>query len=106
MSNSSYEPHPDQSEGTMMSASADDTTAHPKLSGRLDDPSSDLRTDPRLKPRLRAALAAFGLDAPAGPPPFDRTAAPEAIAEFVGQNHVGFGGLYEALPNDLPGGRR
>ena len=103
MSNSSYRPHSGQPEGAMMSASADDTTVHPKLSGRLDDPGRDLRTDPRLKPRLRAALAAFGLDAAAGPPPIDRTAAPEAIVEFVGESHAGFGGLYEALPNDLPG---
>ena len=103
MSNSSYGPHSGQPEGAMMSASADDTTVHPKLSGRLDDPGRDLRTDPRLKPRLRAALAAFGLEAAAGPPPIDRTAAPEAIVEFVGESHAGFGGLYEALPNDLPG---
>ncbi len=103
MSNISYGPHSGQPEGAMMSASADDTTVHPKLSGRLDDPGRDLRTDPRLKPRLRAALAAFGLDAAAGPPPIDRTAAPEAIVEFVGESHAGFGGLYEALPNDLPG---
>ena len=103
MSNSSYEPHSGQPEGAMMSASADDTTAHPKLAGRHDDPGRDLRTDPRLKPRLRAALAAFGLDAAAGPPPIDRTAAPEAIAEFVGGSHAAFNGLYEALPNDLPG---
>ena len=86
MSNSSYGPHSGQPEGAMMSASADDTTVHPKLSGRLDDPGRDLRTDPRLKPRLRAALAAFGLDAAAGPPPIDRTAAPEAIVEFVGES--------------------
>ena len=52
---------------------------------------------------MRAALAAFGLDAAAGPPPIDRTAAPEAIAEFVGGSHAAFNSLYEALPNDLPG---
>ncbi len=103
MSNNSHEPHSGQPQGAVMSASVNDTTTHPKLSGRLDDPSRDLRTDPRLKPRLRAALAAFGLDAPAAASPIDRTAPPEAIAELVGQNHVGFGGLYEALPNDLPG---
>jgi acetyl esterase/lipase len=103
MSNSSYEPDEGQLEGAMMSTSTDTTTAYPKLAGRHDDPDRDLRTDPRLKPRLRAALAAFGLDAAAGPPPIDRTAAPEAIAEFVGGSHAAFNGLYEALPNDLPG---
>ena len=39
MSNSSYEPHSGQPEGAMMAASADDTTAHPKLAGRHDDPT-------------------------------------------------------------------
>jgi acetyl esterase len=77
--------------------------SHSKQQGRLHDPAMDLRTDPRMKPRLLAALAAFGLDAAAGPPPIDRTATPESVAELVGQQHAGFGGLYEALPNDLPG---
>ena len=86
-----------------MSASANDTTVNPKLSGRLDDPGRDLRTDSRLKPRLRAALEAFGLAAAAGPPPFDRTAAPETINEFVGASHGAFNGLYAALPNELAG---
>jgi acetyl esterase/lipase len=57
-----------------------------------------------LHPGLRAALAAFGLDGHAAPPPFDRrSAAPEAIAQFVGEAHAGFEGLYAALPADWPG---
>ena len=103
MSISSHESHSNQPEAAIVSASNNDSTVHPKLSGRLDDPNRDLRTDPRLKPRLRAALAAFGLDAAAESPLIDRTATPEAITEVIRQNHVGFNGLYEALPNDLPG---
>jgi acetyl esterase/lipase len=71
--------------------------------GRLADPDVELRTDPRLHPGLRAALAAFGLDGHAAPPPFDRSAAPEAIAQFVGESHAGFEALYAALPADWPG---
>jgi len=70
--------------------------------GRLADPDIELRTDPRLHPGLRAGLAAFGLDGRAAPAPFDRTAPPEAVAEFVGQSHAGFEGLYAAVPSDWP----
>lgn len=78
-------------------------TGRVKLEGRLADPGRDLRTDPRTDPRLLAALAAYGLDAPAAPPPIDRSAGPAAIAEFVGAADAGFEGLYAAMPNDLPG---
>jgi acetyl esterase len=71
--------------------------------GRLADPDVELRTDPRLHPGLRAALAAFGLDGRAVPPPFDRSAPAEAIAQFVGESHAGFEALYAAMPADWPG---
>lgn len=71
--------------------------------GRLADPDVELRDDPRLHPGLRAGLAAFGLDGQAAPPPFDRSAAPEAIAAFVGEIHAGFEGLYAVVPADWPG---
>lgn len=71
--------------------------------GRLADTTVELRNDPRLHPRLLAALSAFGLDGRAADPPFDRSAPPEAVAEVVGQAHAGFEGLYAALPNDWPG---
>ena len=77
-------------------------TQHARQEGRLGDPDVELRNDPRLHPRLRAALAAVGLDGHAAPPPMDRSAPPEAIAEFVGQAHAGFEGLYAALPNEWP----
>jgi acetyl esterase/lipase len=85
-----------------MTAAADQA-ARARHEGRLADPARDLRTDPRTDPALLAALAAFGLDAAAGPPPLDRSAGPAAIAEFVGGAEAAFEGLYAALPNDLPG---
>jgi acetyl esterase len=73
------------------------------LPGRLGDPSLDLRTDPRAKPDLVAALAAFGLDGPAAEPPLTREAGPEAVAEAVGGLHDAFTALYANVPLDLPG---
>lgn len=86
-----------------MTVSATGTAEHPKHVGRLNDPEMDLRTDPRMDPRLLAALAAFGLDAAAAPPPFRRGDPSESVAAFIGEAEAGFEGLYEALPNDLPG---
>jgi acetyl esterase/lipase len=83
-----------------------ETTQDPALTarreGRLADPSIELRTDPRLHPRLRAALAAFGLDGHAAAAPIGRGAPAEQVAEFVGQSHAAFEGLYAALPWEWP----
>ena len=79
-----------------------DPVVQARREGRLADPDVELRTDPRLHPRLLAALAAFGLDGRAAGPPFDRSAGPDAVAEFVGASHAGFEGLYAALPNEWP----
>jgi len=85
-----------------MTASTD-LTVRAKREGRLAEADRDLRSDPRTDPRLLAVLAAYGLDAPAAPPPLDRSAGSAAIAEFVGAADAAFEGLYAALPNDLPG---
>lgn len=58
-----------------------------------------------LHPGLRAGLTAFGLDGHAAPPPFDRGADTEAVAEFVGEAHAAFEGLYAAVPWEWPGER-
>ncbi|GLZ44007.1 hypothetical protein Acsp06_01920 [Actinomycetospora sp. NBRC 106375] len=79
------------------------TDVPPTLPGRLGDPSLDLRTDPRAKPDLVAALAAFGLDGPAAPPPVTRADGPAAVSEAVGALHDGFSAVYAAVPLDLPG---
>ncbi|GAA4812715.1 alpha/beta hydrolase [Actinomycetospora chlora] len=79
------------------------TDAGPSLPGRLGDPSLDLRSDPRTKPDLLAALAAFGLDGPAAAPPVTREAGPDAVAQAVEGLHDGFSAIYANVPLDLPG---
>jgi acetyl esterase len=49
--------------------------------GRLADPSVELRTDPRLHPGLRAALAGFEMDGHAPPAPLDRAAGIHGFAQ-------------------------
>src|SRR5438309_6228687 len=78
-------------------------TVQARQEGRRGAPDVELRTDPRLHPGLRAGLAAFGLDGRAAPAPFDRSAGPEAIAEFVGASNAAFEGLYAAVPGERPG---
>src|SRR5579862_3271721 len=83
--------------------SHDPAAGEARREGRLADPSVELRTDPRLHPGLRAVLATYGLDGHAAPPPLDRSADPEAVAEFVGACHTAFEGLYAAMPAEWPG---
>lgn len=63
----------------------------------------DLRTDPRLKPRLREALTAFGLDGPAAGSTVTRSDPLARQLEATAEQDAGFEGLYAALPADLPG---
>jgi acetyl esterase/lipase len=63
----------------------------------------DLRAEPRVNPRLLAALAAFGLDAAAAPAPFGRDVSAGVLDDFITKSEAAFEGLYEALPNALPG---
>lgn len=83
--------------------SAGQAAAGTRPAGRLADPGMGPGTDPRIDPRLLAVLAAFGLDAAAAPPPLTRETPVEELSEFIGQAEAGFEGLYEALPNELPG---
>lgn len=82
---------------------SDPATMKAKQVGRLADPSMDLRTDPRMNPRLRSAMAEFGLDAAAEVPNISRTAPIEKIAEAVGQWDEGNEALYAGVPTGLPG---
>jgi acetyl esterase len=79
------------------------TTGQARREGRLADPSVELRTDRRLHPGLRVAFATFEMDGHAAPPPLDRSAGAEAVAEFVGGAHAAFEGLYAVLPSEWPG---
>lgn len=71
--------------------------------GRLGDPEACAGTDTRTNPRLRSALAAFGLDARAASPDASRSSSPRELASVVAESHAAFGGLYQALPNSVPG---
>ena len=60
-------------------------------------------TDPRIDRRLRAVMIQFGLGDLAPNPETTRTHGEQELMASVRASHEGFGGLYEALPNDLPG---
>ena len=72
------------------------------LPGRLGRPELELGSDPRSDPRMVAALAPFGLDKAAAPPPVDPEAPREALLEFCAAAEAGFEGLLGALAADLP----
>lgn len=70
--------------------------------GRLGDPASNLGTDPRTDPRLRAALTAFGLDAHPQPVPLTVTSPREHLLGFCAAAEEGFEGLFAACAAGLP----
>ncbi len=84
-----------------MTTTSAPTTGTP-LPGRLGDPAAEYRTDPRADRRLREALAGFGLDAPAAPPPLPPDAPLEARLAFVRGAHDAFEGLYAAVAAQEP----
>jgi acetyl esterase len=57
-----------------MTTTSNKDTSQATLPGRLGHPDLELRTDPRSDPRMVAALAAFGMDTAAAPPPMDSSA--------------------------------
>ncbi len=76
-------------------------TDREKLPGRLGDPTSTLRSDPRTDPRTVAALAPFGLDVAGAPPPVGPDAPLEARLEFISGAEAGFEGVFAALMDGL-----
>ena len=68
-------------------------TGPPFLPGRLGDPDSSLKTDPRADPRLVAALAKFGLDEAATPGPVTAESPLGEILEFCAAAETGFHGF-------------
>jgi acetyl esterase/lipase len=69
-----------------------------RSNAKSDGPCSD----PRTRPELARVLAEFGLGAKAADPELDHDDF-DAVYRWVGEAHDGFEGLYEALPNELPG---
>ena len=74
----------------------------PNLPGRLGSPNMLMRDDPRIDPRLPAALAPFELDGEAAPAPFGLEATLEARLEFASAAEPGFEGLFAALMTNVP----
>ena len=69
----------------------------PILPGRLGTPNLIMRDDPRLDPRIAAALAPFELDGAAPPSPVPMDAPREAKLEFCAGAEPGYEGLFVAL---------
>lgn len=77
------------------------TTELPILPGRLGDPSSLIKSDPRADPRLVAALATVGLDGAPEPAPVNSESSIEELLEFCRAAETGFDGLFELLAAGL-----
>ncbi|MEM8856817.1 MAG: alpha/beta hydrolase fold domain-containing protein [Chloroflexota bacterium] len=72
------------------------------LPGRLGTPGMLLRDDPRVDPRIPAALAPFELDGEAAPAPFGLDAPLEDRIAFASEAEPGFEGLFAALMTSVP----
>ena len=72
-----------------MTTTSDKDTSQATLPGRLGHPDLELRTDPRSDPRMVAALATFGMDTAAAPPPMDSSAPRETLLEFCAAAETG-----------------
>jgi acetyl esterase len=79
------------------------TPTQPRREGRLANPAITPATDPRLDPRLRKVMIDNGMGELAASPATTRADGMQQIAEETRLGHEGFNGLYEALPNGLPG---
>lgn len=83
------------------------TTAHGRtllqllLPGRLGDPATDFGSDPRSNARLVAAMATFGMDKHATPPPVTATDSRQALLEWGTVAEAGFEQLYGAVTTGL-----
>jgi acetyl esterase/lipase len=60
-----------------------------------------LAADPRVDPRIPAALAPFGLDGLAPPPPVTASSARDAQLEFIAAAEAGFDAMFGALVSGL-----
>ncbi|MFF4594103.1 alpha/beta hydrolase fold domain-containing protein [Amycolatopsis sp. NPDC001319] len=70
--------------------------------GRLGDPARSLATDPRVDPRVVAALAPFGAAEPASPPPVGPSSPRAELLEFAEGMESGTEAMFDALMTGLP----
>lgn len=87
-----------------MAMSDENTRQHEKRPGRFGVPDMQLRDDPRVDPRLLAALAVFEMDRDGGAPPVSAQDPLAAQLEFLAAAEPAFEGMFEALASglDLP----
>ena len=85
----------------MTTTLSEETSSGATPPGRLGRPELELRTDPRSDPRMVGALAPFGMDTAAAPPPIDATAPLETRLEFCATAEIGFEALFDALMTGL-----
>ena len=74
----------------------------PGLPGRLGDPARTLKTDPRIDPRLLAALAPLGLDGPPPPVALGSDSPMKAKLDYLAASEAAMGGLFASVVADLP----
>jgi acetyl esterase len=71
------------------------------LSGRLGDPTRILKSDPRLDPRLIAALASLGLDGAPAAVTVGADSPLQAKLEYLAATEAAMEGLFSSLVTDL-----
>ncbi|MFN0088913.1 MAG: alpha/beta hydrolase fold domain-containing protein [Acidimicrobiales bacterium] len=74
----------------------------PLLPGRLGSPEMQLKDDPRIDPRLLAALATVGLDTAPPPSPVDSSTPLDALLDHLAATEAAFDGLFTAVNPGLP----
>jgi acetyl esterase/lipase len=72
------------------------------LPGRLGDPNRTLKTDPRIDPRLAAALAPFGMDGPPPPAPVGVDSPLKAKLEHLAATEAAMQSIFAGFVADLP----
>jgi acetyl esterase len=77
-------------------------TVNVKLPGRLGDPNSELRSDPRADPRVVALFAPYGLDVRAADFPVNRQTPIEELLAAAAETEQGFDAVFGALLADVP----
>lgn len=85
------------------------TATAPRLPGKLQNPSLELRDDPRADPRMIAAMAAIGMDVAAPPGPVTVSSPIAAILEhtaIVEQGFQALGGVLGATSPPVTGVER
>ena len=72
------------------------------LPGRLGDSARVMKTDPRVDPRLIAALAPFGMDGAPPETPVRLESSLQAKLDYLASTEQAMGGVFASFFNNLP----